>query len=73
MDIITRAAFGREFGHLKTDSDVTGFLTEIRDAWPMVSTVAEWPMARRLLFSRTYLSFFGPKPTDQTGSGKLMS
>lgn len=73
MDVITRAVFGEEFGHLKTDSDITGFLTAVREGWPKVSTVAEWPVLRRLLFSRTYLGLFGPKTTDKTGYGKLMS
>ncbi|TPX18688.1 uncharacterized protein E0L32_002545 [Thyridium curvatum] len=73
MDVITRAVFGEEFGHLKTDSDITGFLTAVREGWPRVSTVAEWPVLRRLLFSRTYLGLFGPKTTDKTGYGKLMS
>lgn len=37
MDVITRAAFGEEFGHLRTNSDVTGFLTDLRQLWPMVA------------------------------------
>ncbi|ROW16730.1 hypothetical protein VPNG_01459 [Cytospora leucostoma] len=73
MDIITRAAFGQEFGHMKTDSDVTGFLTRLRGAWPMVSLLNEWPALRTVLYSRTFLSLFGPKPTDVTGLGKIMS
>lgn len=73
MDVITRAAFGREFGHMKNDSDVTGFLTQLRQAWPVVSLVNEWPALRTILYSRPYLSMFGPKVTDKTGLGKLMS
>lgn len=73
MDIITRAAFGREFGHMKTNSDVTGFLTKLREAWPMVSLLNEWPALRTVLYSRTFLTLFGPKSTDVTGLGKLIS
>ncbi|KUI63769.1 Pisatin demethylase [Cytospora mali] len=73
MDVITRAAFGHEFGHMKTDSDVTGFLTNLREAWPIVSLVNEWPALRTIMYSRMYLSLFGPKVTDQSGLGKLMS
>ncbi|KAK4216726.1 Pisatin demethylase [Rhypophila decipiens] len=72
MDVVTRAAFGKEFGNLTQDKDVTGFITGLRDAWPVISMVAEWPFMRRMLFSKTYLWFFGPKPTDQNGQGKLM-
>jgi hypothetical protein len=73
MDVITRAAFGQEFGHMKTESDVTGFLTQFRDGWPFVSLVAEWPALRSLLYSKAYLSLFGPKVTDKKGMGRIMS
>lgn len=73
MDVITRAAFGQEFGHIKDDSDVTGFLDQLRNAWPMISLVNEWPALRNVLYSKIYLSLFGPKTTDKKGMGKLMS
>lgn len=73
MDVVTRAAFGQEFGHMKTNSDVTGFLGNVRAAWPMVSLVTEWPALRSILYSKVYLSLFGPKVTDKSGVGKLRS
>ena len=73
MDVITRAAFGKEFGHIRTNSDVTGFLSHVRDAWPMISLVNEAPFLRNLLYSRIYLKLFGPKITDKTGAGRIMS
>lgn len=73
MDVITRAAFGEEFGHLRSDSDVTGFLTHLRTMWPMVSLVNETSFLRSLFYSKTYLRFFGPNITAPTGFGKLMS
>lgn len=73
MDVISRAAFGEEFGHLRTDSDVTGFLAHLREQWPMVSLVNETPFLRSLFYSKIYLRLFGPNITDQTGFGKLMS
>lgn len=73
MDVITRAAFGEEFGHLRTDSDVTGFLTHLRQQWAMVSLVNETAFLRSFFYSKTYLKFFGPNITDPTGFGKLMS
>jgi hypothetical protein len=33
MDVITRSAFGREFGYLRTDSDVYSFLGGLRGNW----------------------------------------
>lgn len=73
MDVITRSAFGEEFGHLRSDSDVTGFLSHLREQWPMVSLVNETPFLRSFFYSKAYLRFFGPNITDPTGFGKLMS
>lgn len=73
MDVITKAAFGEEFGHLRTDSDITGFLTHLRDAWPSVALVTEFPLLRTIMYSRWYLNLFGPKVTDKTGMGRIMS
>lgn len=73
MDIITRAAFGDEFGHLRSDSDVTGFLTQLRTHWPMVSLINETPFLRSLFYSKTWLRLFGPSISDKSGIGKLMS
>lgn len=73
MDVITRAAFGEEFGHLRSDSDVTGFLTHLREQWPIVSLVNETSFLRSFFYSKTYLRFFGPNITDPAGLGKLMS
>lgn len=73
LDVITRAAFGRAFGHLHADADVTGYLTQLRSIWPMVSVVNEWPLLRRLFYSTWYIALFGPKVTDETGLGKVRS
>lgn len=71
IDVVTRAAFGREFGDLRTDSDVTGFLINMRSSWPLISLVNESPWARRLLYSDRYLKWFGASLGDQTGVGKV--
>lgn len=73
MDVITRAAFGEEFGHLRSDSDVTGFLTQLREHWAMISLVNETPFLRSLFYSKAWLGLFGPNITDAGGIGKLMS
>lgn len=73
LDVITRAAFGKELGHLEADADVTGFLADVRNAWPMVSLVNEWPLLREVFYSKWWLALFGPKVTDASGPGKIMS
>ncbi|CAJ2501911.1 Uu.00g047640.m01.CDS01 [Anthostomella pinea] len=72
MDVITRSAFGEEFGYLKTDSDIYGFLAGVRETWPGLAVALDLPWMRKVLFSKTYLRYLGPKTTDTGGLGKLM-
>lgn len=71
LDIITRAAFGREFGYLRADADVTGWLEQVRGSFLVVALVNEWPLARRILYSRTFFKLFGQRPTDKKGPGRI--
>ncbi|KAI2619225.1 BcABA1, cytochrome P450 monooxygenase [Hypoxylon sp. NC1633] len=72
VDVITRSAFGEEFGCLETDSDVHGFLAGVKEGWSGLAIALDVPYIRNILFSPLFLRFFGPKPTDTTGMGKLM-
>lgn len=73
MDVITRLAFGQEFGYLKDDTDHYNFLRSVRELWPVMSTSADIPWVRNLLFSRPVLKLLGPKPSDKAGFGALMA
>lgn len=72
LDVITRLAFGREFGYLKDETDHFNFLGSLKNLWPIMSTSADVPWIRRVLFSKVFLKMFGPKTTDKTGFGALM-
>ncbi|KAI1074636.1 BcABA1, cytochrome P450 monooxygenase [Whalleya microplaca] len=72
MDVITRSAFGQEFGCLKTDSDVHGFLEGVKESWAGLAIALDVPWIRNILFSPLFLKFLGPRTTDSTGMGKLM-
>jgi hypothetical protein len=72
MDVITRLAFGQEFGYLKEEKDHYNFLEGVHDLWPQLSTMADVPWIRHILFSKTFLKLFGPKTTDKKGFGALM-
>ena len=71
MDVITKLAFGQEFGYLE-EKDLYGFLREVHDLWPQMSTVADVPWIRRFIFSKPFLKLFGPRATDNHGFGALM-
>ncbi|THY81676.1 putative P450 monooxygenase [Aureobasidium pullulans] len=72
LDVITRLAFGREFGYLEHEKDHYNFLGSLHDLWPQMSTCADVPWIRKFLFSKPFLTLLGPKTTDKAGFGALM-
>lgn len=72
LDVITKIAFGHEFGYLREETDLYHFMQHVRDLWPRMSTSADVPWIRRILFSMPFLLMFGPKTTDKNGFGALM-
>ncbi|RYO81973.1 hypothetical protein DL766_003474 [Monosporascus sp. MC13-8B] len=73
MDVITRLAFGYEFGYLASETDHYNFLKGVRDLWPQMSTSADIPWIRNVLFSKPFLRLLGPGPKDKKGFGALMA
>ncbi|KAL8391490.1 hypothetical protein RB595_010203 [Gaeumannomyces hyphopodioides] len=73
MDVITRLGFGKEFGYLASETDLYNFLKSVKDLWPRMSTSADVPWIRNILFSRFFLKLLGPKPQDKEGFGALMA
>lgn len=72
LDVITRLAFGQEMGYLKDDTDHFDFFRIVRSLWPQMSTSADVPWIRKLLFSKPVLRLVGPRSTDKNGFGALM-
>ncbi|KAI1864025.1 uncharacterized protein JN550_009045 [Neoarthrinium moseri] len=72
MDVITKVAFGQEFGYLKSNEDLYDFLRGVRDNWPKLAMSVDVPSIRNVLLSPLFLKFFGPKVSDKQGMGKLM-
>lgn len=72
MDVISRLAFGQDFGYLTEMVDHYDFFAVLRDLWPRMSTCADIPWIRDILFSPLFLRLKGPRPTDKTGFGALM-
>ncbi|TLD31295.1 hypothetical protein PspLS_01879 [Pyricularia sp. CBS 133598] len=73
MDVITRLGFGQEFGYLQSETDLYNFLGGVRDLWPRMSTSADIPWIRNVLFSKFFLKLLGPGPKDKEGFGALMA
>ncbi|ORY58096.1 cytochrome P450 [Pseudomassariella vexata] len=72
MDVITKVAFGEEFGYLKSESDVYDFLEGVKNNWPFLSITVDVPWIRNFFYSPLFLKYFGPKETDEKGMGRLM-
>ncbi|KAK8045983.1 BcABA1- cytochrome P450 monooxygenase [Apiospora saccharicola] len=72
VDVVTRLGFGQQFGFLADESDKYNFLHELKQLWPRMSTSADVPWIRAVLFSTPVLKLLGPKPRDKTGFGALM-
>ncbi|KAK1776961.1 cytochrome P450 [Copromyces sp. CBS 386.78] len=69
MDVITKLGFGDEFGYLKREEDVFGFLQEFREANWLMGIASDLPYLRNVLFSSWFLRWLGPKKTDKKGFG----
>lgn len=73
MDIITRVAFGRELGFLRTDTDVHGLLAANRASVRVLTGPISIPWLRDITSSTWFGRWLGPKPTDKTGVGAIMA
>jgi cytochrome P450 len=73
IDVITSLGFGQALGDLRDVKDHYGFLASVHTLWPYMSTIADLPWLRSIMFSPTFLAYFGPKKTDKHGFGVLMA
>lgn len=71
-DIITRVAFGKELGFLRSDSDVYGLLANSNAAVRFLAVPLAIPWLRNIVTSRLCQKLFGPKSTDTAGMGVLL-
>lgn len=69
LDVITRLAFGEELGFLRTDSDVHSLVEQTRDAVSIAFIPLVVPWFRDIAFSRPFIRFLRPQPTDKKGFG----
>lgn len=72
LDVISKIAYGKAFGHLDDDSDVYGYIDATEAYLPMIVVLGDLPWLTKLVLSDTMLKLIGPKATDKKGQGKLM-
>lgn len=73
LDVITRLAYGKEFGHLDDGTDIYGYVSQVDMAFKLVSMTRAVPFLLHVLYWQPILNLIGPKPTDKTGLGKIMA
>lgn len=73
MDVTTCLVFGRAIGDMEDETDHSGFLQHVADLWPQMSTSADVPWIRKIIFSPLFLKLLGPKVSDKKGFGNLMA
>ena len=72
LDVLTKVAFGNEFGCLAEDADVNGYIKTMEDFGFMTALSTEVPWIGRVVFSKTMLKLAGPKKTDPKGLGMML-
>ncbi|KAL6920606.1 hypothetical protein FSST1_004632 [Fusarium sambucinum] len=72
LDVISKVALGTEFGCCASDSDPYHFYDTVAEHMPFMAVTSDVPWIRAVLYSPTFLKYFGPKDTDPNGIGPLM-
>ena len=63
---------GGEAGCSEMDDEPYGLYSALEDQLPQIALTTDNPYIRNIVFSSTFLRWFGPKETDSTGMGALM-
>jgi len=70
LDVISEIAFGKAFGNLEADEDVSSYLKTTEAVIPMIILLGAFPWLAKVFFSRPLKSLL-PSDTDTVGMGKL--
>ncbi|KAM5362190.1 hypothetical protein ACJA88_014140 [Fusarium oxysporum] len=72
LDVISKVALGTEFGCCTSDSDPYRFYEGLDEHMPLMALTSDVPWIRAVMYSTTFLKYFGPRETDTHGIGPLM-
>jgi hypothetical protein len=72
LDVVTRLFYGEPFGHLDEGEDVFGFVGAVDAAMKAMGFAVDVPGIRAVVTSPLFQRKLGPKPSDQTGIGRVM-
>ncbi|KAK4219774.1 cytochrome P450 [Rhypophila decipiens] len=72
LDALTKVAYRKDFGHLKTDSDVFAYLKTLQDMTLFIAVCSDIPWLGKIFLNKLSLWLIGPKVTDTKGAGAVM-
>lgn len=72
LDVITKVAYGKEFGYISRDEDVHGYIKTLDELIPTLTTFAAMPIVMDLMNAKWVRKLAIPSPLDTTGMGKFM-
>jgi cytochrome P450 len=73
VDVLSKVAYGKEFGNLREDRDVYDYVESTMQLLTLLVLCAELPIFRRIFMNKTVLGMIGPSMKDETGMGKILS
>jgi hypothetical protein len=71
LDVISKIAFGREFGFIETDDDCFGYIKTTEDTMPLMQIICLIPTFVNILQSPLCKALL-PSDKDTTGLGRIM-
>ena len=72
LDVITKVAYGKEFGFVTKDEDVHEYIKTTEETIPVLAFCTMVPWANSFLNKSWVRELVGPSPKDKHGVGKLM-
>lgn len=72
LDVITKIAYGKEFGYLTKDEDVHEYIKTTEETVPFLAFFTMVPWANSFINKSWVRELVGPSPKDKHGVGKLM-
>ncbi|KAK4642772.1 hypothetical protein QC761_400540 [Podospora bellae-mahoneyi] len=69
LDVITRVAYGKEFGYLDRNEDIFDWIRTINDQAAWLGIMSDWPVVGKILTNKHVLAVVGPEKKKKSGGG----
>ncbi|KAK4174672.1 putative cytochrome P450 E-class, group I [Triangularia setosa] len=72
LDVITKVAYGREFGYLDRNEDMFSWIKTINDQAAWLGIMSDWPIIGKIFTNKYVLGLIGPEKKPGKGIGGIM-